>query len=214
MGEFAQDLRYAARQLRGAPTFAITAILTLAIGIGANTAVLNLVNATLLKPPPVANPSELAWVSPMERDGRYGQWSLPNFIAFRDGSSSWTGLAALGNVDLALGGDTPLRLSGQAVTANFIEVLGVRPSPGRGFLSHEDGPSSQAMPIVLSHALWSSRFSGDSGVIGTTIKLNQQSMTIVGVAPASFNGLRIGEECDFWIPTGTLPRLERRYASL
>ena len=214
MGEFAQDLRYATRQLRGAPTFAITAILTLAIGIGANTAVLNLVNATLLKPPPVSNPSELAWISPMERDGRYGQWSLPDFVAFRDGSSSWVGLAALGNVDLALGGDTPLRLSGQAVTSNFFEVLGVRPSPGRGFLSHEDGPSSQAMPIVLSYALWSGRFGGDSAVIGTTIQLNQQPVTVIGVAPASFNGLRIGEECDFWIPVGSLPRLERRYESL
>jgi predicted permease len=214
MGGFAQDLRYAIRQLRAAPVFAISAILTLAIGIGANTSVLNLVNATLLKPPPVARPHELAWISPMERNGRYGQWALPKFVDFRAGARSWSGLAALGNVDLALAGDTPLRLSGQAVTSNYFDVLGVRPAIGRGFVTEEDGPSSQVMPVILSHALWKSRFQSDSGAIGSTVLMNQQAMIVVGVAPEAFTGVRIGEECDFWVPMSTLPRLDRRFANV
>jgi predicted permease len=214
MSGFAHDLRYAVRQLRAAPVFAISAILTLAIGIGANTTVLNLVNATLLKPPPVARPHELAWVAPMERNGRYGQWSLPKFIEFREGSRSWSGLAALGNVDLALAGDTPLRLSGQGVTSNYFDVLGVRPAIGRGFLAEEDGSASQGMPVVLSHALWETRFQGDTGVVGSTVLMNQQAVIIVGVAPEAFNGIRIGEECDFWVPMSALRRLERRFANV
>ena len=214
MRDLVQDAIYAMRQLRNAPTFAITAMLTLAVGIGANTAVLNLVNAILLKPPAVSDPGTLAWVSPMQRDGRYGQWTVPDYVAFRNDARAWSGLVLLGNVDLALGGDEPMRLSGQGVTANYFDVLGVRPLLGRGFMMVEDSVGSGAMPVVISHELWTKRFSGDSSIVGRALLLNQQTMTVVGVAPETFTGLRIGEECDFWVPLATLPQLHPRYRNM
>ena len=214
MRDLLQDAVYAVRQLRNAKVFAITAMLTLAVGIGANTAVLNLMNAILLKPPPVTEPRTLGWVSPVDRNGRYGQWTVPDYINFRNTARSWTGLAIHGGVDLALGGDEPMRLSGQGVSGNFFDVVGVRPALGRGFSAFEDSVGSGAMPIVISHELWMTRFNGDSAIVGSSARFNQQAMTLVGVAPATFTGLRIGEECDFWVPLATLPHLHPRYRGM
>ena len=214
MRDLVQDAVYAVRQLRAAPTFAITAILTLAVGIGANTAVLNLVNMLFLAPPPVHRPAEMGWVIPMERSGRYGQWTVPDLLTFRAEARSWSGLAIHGGVDLALGGDEPMRLSGQGVSASFFDVIGVRPALGRGFVAADDSLASGSMPVVLNHELWTTRFHGDSAIVGGTVLLNRQAMTVVGVAPEWFTGLRVGEEIDFWVPLATLPVLDARFQNL
>ena len=214
MRDLVQDAVYAVRQLRNAPTFAITAMLTLAVGIGANTAVLNLVNALFLEPPPILRPAEMGWVIPMERSGRYGQWTVPDLLAFRNDSRSWSGLAIHGGVDLALGGDEPMRLSGQGVSASFFDVIGVRPALGRGFIAIDDSLGSGSMSVVLNHELWTTRFHGDSTIVGSTVLLNQQPMTVVGIAPEWFTGLRVGEEIDFWLPLATLPVLDARFQNL
>jgi predicted permease len=212
MRDLIQDAVYAVRQLRNAPVFAITAMLTLAVGIGANTALLNLVNAVLLKPPAVRDAGTLAHVSPVERNGRYGQWTVPDYMAFREASRSFSGLVIHGGVDLVLGTDEPVRLSGQAVSANFFDVLGVRLALGRGFTAMDDSAGSPS--VILSHETWVLQFSGDSSVVGRSIRLNQQPVTIVGVAPASFTGLRIWEDGDFWVPLAALPQLHARYRGI
>jgi predicted permease len=214
MGDFAQDITYAIRKLKSAPAFSLAVILTLAVGIGANTSVLNLINATLLKPPAVLRPNELAWVMPRETDGDFGQWTMPDFVEFRSSTKSWANISALGGVDLTLAGEPSMRLSGQVVNASFFDLVGVKPSPGRGFLTYEDSLGSGAMSIVLSHSLWSRRFSADSAIIGETISINTLPVTVVGVAPQTFTGLRIGEEADFWVPFAAITRLDRRHTNL
>ncbi len=214
MSDLAQDFAYAFRKLKSAPAFSITAILTLAIGIGANASVLNLINATLLKPPAVSRPNELAWITPQEQNGRYGQWTMPDIVHFRTVSRSWANISALGGVDLTLSGDPSLRLSGQAVNANYFDIIGVRPLPGRGFLPYEDSVGSGAMPIVLSHSLWRRRFNGDSGIVGQTVRINTMPVTVIGIAPETYTGLRIGEEIDFWVTLAALTQLDRRFVNM
>ena len=214
MSDLAQDIRYAFRKLRAAPAFAITAMLTLAVGIGANSSVLNLINATLFKPPAVTRPNELAWLYPRDPEGQPGQWTMPDIVHFRSVTKSWANVSALGSVDLTLAGDPSMRLSGQAVNANYFDVIGVRPALGRAFLAYEDSASTSTNTIVLSHALWRRRFSGDTAIVGQTVRINMFPVTVIGVAPATYTGLRVGEETDFWVPFATLVRLDQRFASL
>jgi predicted permease len=214
MGDLAHDVVYGIRKLRSAPVFAVTAILTLAIGLGANTAVLNLINAALLEPPGILRPDEVAWVSPREPNGQYGAWTMPDFVHFRSTSRSWAHLSAIGNIDLTLAGDPSMRLSGQAVNASYFDLVGVRPALGRPFLAHEDSVGTPALTVVLSHALWQTRFHGDSGLVGRTISLNTFPVTVVGIAPRTYTGLRLGEEADFWVPFAALAQLDRRFQGM
>jgi putative ABC transport system permease protein len=213
-GEFRRDVAYAIRTLRRAPAFAATAILTLAVGIGANTAVLNLVNAVLLRPPAVQDPDGLAWIQPSDARGRLAQWSFPDYVTYAGAAAAWSDVSAMGNVDLALGGQQARRLSGQAVSASYFRVLGVTPMLGRGFLAYEDSTSTEALAVLLSHRTWRAWFDADSAIVGRTISLNQRAVTVVGVAPEEFTGLRLGEECDFWVPFAALPVLDQRFATL
>ncbi|HVZ49790.1 MAG TPA: ABC transporter permease [Gemmatimonadaceae bacterium] len=207
MGELAQDLAYAVRKLKNAPTFTISVVLTLAIGIGANTAVLNLMNAVLLKPPPVANVDELSWLTPRTRDGQWGAWSMPDVMMFREQTTSWAALSAMANITLTLNDGEPARIAGYAVNGNFFELVGVRPSPGRGFFAYEDTIGTPSPAVVLSHAFWSRRFGGDSSVVGTEITLNGAHVRVVGVTPEWYTGVRLGDAPDFWIPFAAVPRL-------
>jgi predicted permease len=208
MGDFIQDITYAIRKLRKAPVFSLTVILTLAVGIGATTAVMNLINATMLRPPRITSPDQVAWVTPVSiRSGRFEQWSYPDFADYRAQARSWSGMAAQGNIGLTLGGNDPARIQALAVSGTYFDVLGVRMMLGRGFRSDEDSVGMTAMPVVLSWPLWTKRFNGDSSIVGKTIEVNRLAATVVGIAPEGFNGLRVGEDNQAWVTIASVPSL-------
>jgi predicted permease len=207
MGDLWQDITYAVRKLKSAPVFAATVILTLSVGIGGTTTVMNLINATMLRPPQIENPDQVAWVVPLHKNGRFEQWAYPDFADYRAQSKSWTGVVAQGNIGVTLGGAEPIRLQGLAVSGNYFDVLGVRPNPGRGFRADEDVQGATAVPVVLSHPFWRRRFNNDSSIVGKTIEINRLSATVVGIAPDGFTGLRVGEDTYLWFPFAAVPHL-------
>jgi predicted permease len=193
-----QDLRYAARMLWRQPAFALAAVLTLALGIGANTAVFSLVNATLLQRLPVADREQLLYVY---RGAVGNVFSYPQYAALRDNNRSFDGLAAWGGITASLNaGDSAELVSGLIVSGNFFDVLGVRAARGR-LLSPRDDETPGAHPVaVISHEFWQSRFAGDDDVIGREVRLNGHVFTIVGVAPAGFPGPALGSVRSLYVP--------------
>ena len=194
-----QDIRYAARKLLRTPGFSLIAIATLALAIGATTAVFSIVNGVLLKPLPFKDPHELVRVGSTGRDRKYSMMSVPDFIDYRDQTHSFVGMAAIQDrvsANLSVAGSDPLRLSSASVGARFFDLLGVRMELGRGFLAGEDAEGARRV-VVLSDKLWRSEFAGDTHVVGRSISLNGQQHTIVGVAPAS---LTYPETPDLWVP--------------
>ena len=189
-----QDLRYAARVLRRSPGFTAVAVLTLALGIGANTTIFSVLNAVLLRDLPVDDPGRLVSFLPAQ------SFSYPDYLDFRDQSTSFSGICALySGVPASLsGGGTADRVVGEVVTANYFSVLGVRPTLGRGFVSQEDRVTSPV--VIFSHALWRRDFASDPSILGHAVRINNHSYTIVGIAPAGFAGTRRGFAADFWVP--------------
>ncbi len=185
---FLRDIRYGLRGLRRAPGFAAVAILTLALGIGANTAIFSVVYAVLLRPLPYHNPSRLVYISEFWPHGfQVGTVPNPDFANWSEHGRLFDGLAAYGRgaeVNLTGTGE-PERLSGAMVTADFFTLLGVEPFLGRCFLREEDRPGGRKA-VLLSHELWQRRFGSNSKVIGSTVQLNGDLYTIVGVTPAGF----------------------------
>jgi predicted permease len=189
-----QDLRYAARTLRNSAGFSTVAVLTLALGIGANTTIFSVLNAVLLRDLPVDDPGRLVSFAPEN------SFSYPDYLDFRGQSSSFEGVCALyPNVVASLsGGDTPDRVLGEVVTANYFSVVGIRPALGRGFVPDEDSMASPV--VVLSHALWRRNFGAEPGILGKTVRMNGRGYTVVGIAPEGFHGTRRGFAADFWAP--------------
>jgi macrolide transport system ATP-binding/permease protein len=196
------DFRYALRTLVKAPGFAAVAILTLALGIGANTAMFSLVNAVLLRPLPVDDASAL--VSIFSTDAR-NPGNLPmshlNFLDIREQNPAFTGVAAFtfGEMNADLGGQ-PEPIPVQVVSGNYFDVLGVRPAVGRTFLPEEDRTPGSHPVAVLSHGFWQRRFGGAPSIVGRTVTLNRTKFTVVGVAPRDFNGVFIFGAPDLWVP--------------
>ncbi|HEX6071251.1 MAG TPA: ABC transporter permease, partial [Longimicrobiaceae bacterium] len=191
-----QDLRYAARRLSRSRGFTLLAVLTLALGIGANSAIFSVVNAVLLRPLPFAEPEALDQIHSTRRGGHI-PLSGPDFMQMRDESRAYASLAAytFSFPNLTGEGD-PVRLNGTAVSATFFDVLGVRPLLGRTFASDENEPGRNRV-AVLSHALWQQRFGGNPGVIGRAIQLNGEPYEVVGVMPAGFH---YPGERELWTP--------------
>jgi hypothetical protein len=179
-----QNLRYAFRMLRKNPGFTLVAVITLALGIAANTTIFSWINATLLNPiPGVSRPSEMVAVEM----GRAGSFSYPDFLDLRDRNTSFGGMTAFAFAPASLTGDgKPERIWATIVTANYFDVLGVKPALGRGFLPEEDKSPSGAPVAVISDRLWHLRFGGDPAIVGKTIHLNTHPLTIVGVTPPIF----------------------------
>src|ERR1022692_3343296 len=199
------DIRYGIRMLAANPGFSAVAILSLAIGIGANTSMFSLADAMLLRPLPVDHPADMVRVVSTSQAERYGRLSYPDYIDFRDHVKTLSGL--LGYKNIAIGfnpnPDAPAKLLlGLAVTPNFFDVLGVRPGLGRGFRADED---SQAV-VVISDSTWDSQFGRDPSVIGRTVKLSKVDFTIIGVAPQSFPGLDRYVHESMYVPQGVTPR--------
>jgi predicted permease len=206
-----QDVRYAARTLRGAPGFTVVAVLTLALAIGANTAIFSIVNGLLLRPLPVAAPEELVMVATQDavKDGYPAGWNVPMWEQIREASSTlgpavaWSVFSE--RVDLASEGEAD-RADGLLVSGNFFQELGVVPVIGRTFAAGEDRlGSAESRIAVISHGLWQRRFGGAADVVGRSILVNRVPMTIVGVAPPSFLGPEVGRVFDLALPIGSAP---------
>jgi predicted permease len=204
-----QDLRFAFRQLRKAPSFTATAVLTLALGIGANTAIFSLVNSLLLKPLPVPNPEEIATLGPRESNGPLQQtfsWNEYKQVRAQSGSSFSDIFAYTLNLDgLAIPGQQPDRIMTTFVSGNFFEGAGLKPAAGRLFLRSEGEVLGQDPVIVLSYDYWQQKFDGDPNVVGHAVTLDGHPATIVGVAPNGFSGMRSFLNPAAYVPLSQLP---------
>jgi putative ABC transport system permease protein len=218
------DLTYAVRTLRGNPGFAATAVVTLALGIGANTAIFSVCNAVLFKPLPYAEPSRIVTLWERQRDGTLGEVAPANFVDWRDASRSFSGMAAVRASSFAssfiLGGQSEAsRLAGGDVSSSFFSVLGVRFMLGRNFLPEEDRRGGNRVAI-LSYPAWRDRFSADRGIAGKIITLDDDSYTVVGVLPAGFQfGSTAAEfqarnQPDIWVPLALDPQRLQRNAHM
>ncbi len=203
MDTIIHDLKYALRQLGRSPAFTAVAALTLAVGIGANTALFALVEAIFVRPlPGVRGGAGLVWISPYsKRSGHALQLSYPDFRDFRDSSGVFAGAAAFGNSDLSLSaGGQPVRVRGAIVDGNYFDVLGVRMAKGRGFSVEESRtPNTHAVAIV-SYRMWQERLGADVSVVGRKITVNGLAFTVVGVAPERFNGVEHEELIEIYVP--------------
>jgi putative ABC transport system permease protein len=181
-----QDLRYSARKLLHAPGFTVVAVATLAIAIGATTAIFSIVNGVLLKPPPFRNPEQVVFVASSNREGLTNPMSTLDFIDYRDQSKSFVGMAAMYPTSLNSTSEAgePARVSAAQVGARFFELLGVDMALGRGFREGEDKNDAPRV-AVLSHTLWRNNYGSDPRIVGQIIRLDGQQYTIVGVAPVS-----------------------------
>jgi putative ABC transport system permease protein len=181
-----QDLRYGIRVLLKKPGFTIVAVLTLALGIGANSAIFSVVNSVLLRPLPVKDPDQLVRIYETFLPSGYGTVSVPNLKDWREQNDLFTQLAAYTYDNFSLmGKDNPERISGAPVSANFFEVLGVPPLIGRTFLEGEDQQGNNRV-VVLSYQLWQRNFGGDAGILGRNVPIGGENFTVIGVMPASF----------------------------
>jgi putative ABC transport system permease protein len=205
LGDLRQDLRYAARALRKQPTYARAAILTLALGIGANTAIFTVVNATLLQRLPVPDRDRLVYV---QREKNGGVFPYPMYTALRDGTQTFDGVAAWSGFVASLNaGNGADRTLGYLVTGNFFDVLGLAADRGR-LLSPTDDVTPGGHPVVvISRELWQTRFAGRPDIIGHEIRLNGNVFTIVGVTPAGVPGPRVGTVRHVYVPMMMQPVL-------
>jgi len=225
-GTLSQDLRSGVRMLKKSPGFTFVAILSLALGIGANTAIFTIINAVFLHPLPVQDPAQL--VEMYTRDTRtvnananfqLTPTSLPNYEDYRDQNTVFTGLAATTfPIPVNWGGQAePQQLLASMVSPNFFDVLGVKAYRGRTFFPDEGKKIGADPVVVLSYALWVKQFGSDPGVVGQTISLNATSFTIIGIAPPNFKGIvSLAQPDVLWVPlsmrdyvlTGQLKELE------
>ncbi|MEW5927741.1 MAG: ABC transporter permease [Gemmatimonadota bacterium] len=212
--DLGKDVRYAWRGLLGAPGFAGVAVLTLALGIGAATSIFSVVDAVLLRPLGLAEPERLVTIREWRPEsgeaprGRPGTVSPANFFDWREQAKSFASMAYFVQWPLNLTGDgPPQEAQVQLASANLFETLGVKPLLGRTFRPGEDDPGGEAMAFgdvaVLDHGLWQSRYGGDPAIIGKTIRIDGEPVTVVGVMGPDFRVLN--QRPDLWIPLGITP---------
>ena len=195
------DLRYGARMLLKKPGFTLIAIITLGLGIGANTAIFSLVNTVMLRPLPVAAAERIVEVTPLGKDASVGAFSYPTYKDFRDKNEVFDGLATYlpAPMNLSQSGVNE-RVWGYLASGNYFDTLGVRAFKGRMFTEEDDRVPGAHPVAVVSYGCWQRRFSGDPNLVGKTIKLNGHDFTIVGVAPEGFRGTVWVFEPDFYAP--------------
>jgi predicted permease len=199
-GTIVQDARYTLRSLRKNPGFATVAILTLALGIGANTAIFSVVNGVLLRPLPYRDPGRLVRIFEIEpRGGWWFTFSPPNFMSLREEAMLLEDVAAYRETSVTLTGHgDPERLAATRVSTRFFELLGTPLQLGRSFLPEEEVAGAEPV-VILSHGVWQRRFGGDRDVLGRAIILSDVPRTVIGIAPADF---RFGEQSpDIWLPS-------------
>jgi predicted permease len=205
------DVRLSLRVLASQPGFTLTAIVVLAIGIGAVAAVFSVINAILLKPlPGVRDPGRIVglYARHTQQADTYRGFSYPNYVDLRDGTHSLDGLSAFTFVlaGVAEGGMTRRSLV-MAVSANYFEVLGAHPAMGRSFTPEEERPGREAQVAVVSHVYWQ-RHGSDPGMVGTAVSINGRPFTVVGVAPPGFAGTSPALAAEFWLPLAATKLVE------
>src|SRR5215470_14200886 len=210
------DVRYAARTLRQNPGFAITAIISIALAIGANSTIFSYADGLLLRPLPVPNPSQVVTlrslpptVSSLPLRGS-GEMSHSDFEDFRRAGRSFDGLAAYEEIIAALSLDSVERSQfalGYEVSGDFFRVLGIEPLLGRGLTLEEDEVEGRNAAVVLSHDLWKNEFASDPSIVGRRVRLNGVEFTIIGVAPESFSGMDQFLRPRFFVPTAMARKL-------
>ena len=196
-----QDLRYGFRVLRASPGFTAVAVLSLALGIGANTSIFSVVNAALLRPLPVTDPDRLMFVYNGSVTDPYSVSSYPDYVDYRDKNEVFSDLLTYSSITMSARADEQTDLlSGSIVSGNFFDALGVRAALGRTFLPEEDATPGTHPVAVISHGLWKRRFGSDGKIVGQQLMLNGYPFTIIGVAPAGFNGPEVLENNDIYVP--------------
>ena len=218
MTQLLQDLRFALRLMTRKPALTAMAVVSLALGIGVNSSIFTLVNAVLLRDPPISRPDRVVEVYTSSSDGfRYGTSSAPDYFDLRDSNDVFSGLAATRTYPVTFDdGESTDLLMGEIVSGNYFDVLGVRAHIGRTFLPAEDRTPGTHPVVVLGYDFWQRRFAADPAVLGRTLKLNGRELEVVGVAAASFKGTLPAFRIELWLPLqmadqlGERPILERR----
>lgn len=210
MHEWTQDLRYGFRMLFKTPTSTTAAVVSLALGIGANTAIYSLLDAVLFRPFPVKEPGGLvALYSSSERELEFNYLSYPDYADYEQMQEVFSGLLAYFRQPLSVGVEgSPERLWGELVSGNYFALLGLTMPLGRAFLSEEvDLPGGEEL-AVISYDLWKRRFGADRAALGKNLEVNGKNFTIVGVAPRGFHGMALdlgmGSPTDLWLPLKTI----------
>ena len=204
-----RDFRYAVRMLARTPAMTVVIVLTLALGIGANAVIFTAVDAVLLRSAPVADVRSLVSVYTASGDGRdpFSSSSYPDYVDLRD-SNTFGALAAYTSIALVLDIDGQTEpVTGELVSGNYFDVLGVRIPLGRSFSAEEDRPGTPIRVAVVSHRLWQTRLGGDPAIVGRTISLNGNAYSVVGVAPRGFGGPLVGRATEAWVPAALQPEV-------
>ena len=201
MSTLISDLRYSVRSLLKNPGLTVAAILSLGLGIGANTTIFTWVQAVLFRPIPVAaDPASIRIAAMENREGQSRSWSYPNYQDFRDRATLVDVVAQDDQTYSIAVDDTAERTWGGLVSGNFFQVMGLRPAAGRLFTPQDDVTPGAHPVVVISHAYWQRRFSGDPGIVGRQVTINNTPMTVVGVAPVGFIGSFLGVAASAWVP--------------
>ena len=201
MSTLISDLRYSVRSLLKNPGLTVAAILSLGLGIGANTTIFTWVQAVLFRPIPVAaDPGSIRIAAMENREGQSRSWSYPNYQDFRDRATLVDVVAQDDQTYSIAVDDTAERTWGGLVSGNFFQVMGLRPAAGRLFTAQDDVTPGGHPVVVISHAYWQRRFNGDPGIVGRQVTINNTPMTVVGVAPVGFIGSFLGVAASAWVP--------------
>src|SRR5258706_11329442 len=208
-----QDVRYGCRTFGSSPGFASIAVLSLAIGIGANCAIFSCADALLLRPLPIARPGDVFTVGSTTSLEAFGASSLvssyPDYVDIRDRSKSFEGLAAYRWITVGFASDpnaVPKLKLGMLVSGNLLTLMGVEPTIGRAFRPEEDQVPGRDAVVVLGRTMWEQEFGSDAGVLGRSVRINGAAFTVIGVAPGSFTGMNQVVRSDFFVPLMMSPR--------
>jgi predicted permease len=197
-----KDLRYAVRQLIRRPVWTTVVVLTLALGIAANTSIFTLIDAMLFKPAPWSRDGRLVWIASLNpRSGRVGNVSYADYRAYRDHATTLSAVLASGGTALSVGSAHPQRVLGGLVSGNYFDALDIRPVIGRTFTADEDAIPGAHPVAVLSESLWREQFGADPTVVNRTVAINGHPFTIIGIAPRGFTGLAYADDAEqLWVP--------------
>jgi predicted permease len=203
--EARRNVQWSLRGLRKSPAFSVAAILSLALGIGVNTFVFSVIDSVLLRPLPIDRPEQVAFVETGSRPSQ----SFPNYREFRDSNQTFEGLAGYRIAPISLEhSGTPSRVWSYLATGNYFDLLGVKPLIGRFFHQQDDLQRGASPYAVLSYNAWQSRFGSDPNVVGSTVRINGLSYTILGVAPRGFHGTEMFYWPEVWVPMMMQPQIE------
>src|SRR5262249_43188506 len=208
-----EDIQYALRGMRRSPGVSVLVLMSLALAIGANTAIFSLIHAVLLKDLPVRNPEQLVeflWV--LNPDVTVNSFSYPALDYFRNHTQTLQSVigSARNRFYVEYMNGAPERVNGEFVTGNYFEALGVETTAGRPINLADDRMGSGNAVAVIGYGTWQNRFRGDPGVIGKTVKVEEVPLTIIGVAPPEFHGTQVGLQNGLWIPLAMEPRMRQR----